>query len=315
MSNQSSKDNIIPSYAETLKEIGAELQRRKSVFLKRIVMLLWAPAVALIMLFIFAIKFQGWSSVDAFLEHQWIAYTSLALFVGTLCYYGVISFIFSIEKRLWIDAHFDEKHLDPKESWRIAKRLFIPALRLQLIAIAQYLFPALVVLAIVSFAYYYALTIPRFQNNDFVLILLAPISGVFAIYVFYLRIILRYVPFIFLDRIKTKSFSALGVLKEMRQLNNIAKKQTHVRTLTTYLSSIAATGGVSEVARYMQAGIGQNVHVSGKILGAFGRLFTEEVTKQTLSIAKIVTVYLLYKEVRRIAYGKEQEINEHIYKN
>lgn len=304
---------VIPSYKETIQEISRQLSLRKGTMTKRVIFMIWPPMLAVISLVLVNYAYKA-----GLLREDWqyiniLLVAIAAWIIFSIFYYYILSFIFDIEKKIWVDSFFDKKNLDPKDSWKIAKKLFWPYLRLQFEAFLRYLLPAIVAFFLFAVYILIPLTHQRWfieSSVSFAIVMLP--TFIIAIYFYYLRVILRYLPFVFLDRYGTDQFSYSGLFKEMRKLKKIESAKTHTRTLLANLSSDIFTGFSSVAGAGVQAGLGR-FGVVGEILGVSARMTGEEAAKQISAIGKIVTVYLLYQFARQQLYNEPQHINERLY--
>lgn len=313
MTDVTGVETIFPSYNETMQEIGRQLSLRRGTMTKRVIFMIWPPMLAVISLVLLNYFYKAGLLKDDWQYANILLVAIAAWILFSIFYYYILSFIFDIEKRIWVDSFFDKKNLDPKDSWKIAKRLFWPYLRLQFEAFLRYLLPAIV--AFFVFAVYVLTPLSRqrwFMENSVLPVIVMLPSFIMAIYFYYLRVILRYLPFVFLDRYGTDQFSYSGLFKEMRKLKKIEGAKTHTRTLLTHLSADIFTGFSSVAGAGVQAGLGQ-FGIVGKVLGVSARMTGEEAAKQVAAIGKIVTVYMLYQFARQQLYNEPQHINDGLY--
>lgn len=307
-------ESAIPSYKETLGEIGRQLGLRKKAMTRRVLFMIWPPIVAAVSLVVLSYTYKA-----GLLNENWKYMNVILAAIGvwllfSIIYYYILSFIFGIEKRIWVDSFFDKKNLDTKDSWRIAKKLFWPYLRLQFESFLRYVLPAIVIFYLVLFEVVVPLSRQSwFKESDVLPVVIMLPTFIIAIYFYYLRVILRYIPFVFLDRYGTDQFSYSGLFKEMRKLKKIESTRTHTRTLLAHLSSDIITGLTSAVGEKVQEGLGQFGAV-GKAFGVATRIMGEEVAKQTTAVGKIVAVYMLYQFARQKMYNEPQHINDQLYK-
>ena len=131
--------NSTYAYEGILQEIGKQIAQRKSLLLRRTILLVW-PFLALIVVQVVM------STREAKDMSLWLVLSIMGFIFFTICYACVMGAIFAIEKRIWVDSYFDKKNLTPSESWRIARRLLLPATRLVLrTALRYYFLPTLCV--------------------------------------------------------------------------------------------------------------------------------------------------------------------------
>jgi hypothetical protein len=305
MANEIAKfEESLPTYQETFQEIGRQIKSRKKMFLIRTLLIIWP----VILLFILKEIFINENTLmEMPLSNIITATLSIIL---TLFYYAVLSSIFNIEKRIWVDSFFDKEILTSAQSWRIAIRLFFPNLKLSLMILLRYILTAIIlcVLFIVIINFIILNRIPNiwiFWTNIFL------VTSLF-LYFYYLKVRLRYIYFIFLDSYNTENFSYTGVFKEMNKFNQKYKEVTTARTLLFILGSQLINSISSQVLSGLQAGLG-NFRIGGKILGSSMRIFGEELSKQLTSFSRMIAVYLLYKFIRSEIYGETQYTNRSVY--
>src|SRR5690349_1099067 len=120
-----------PQYAPILEEIGKHLKERKSLLLKRSLQIMWP----LFILFAYGTvlnNFYDLKSIADNHEQGLFAPIFIPLWIIwglSLIYILVMRSIFFVEKLIWIDSHFDGKNLEPRSSWKIAKKLFWPSIK------------------------------------------------------------------------------------------------------------------------------------------------------------------------------------------
>jgi len=309
------KNNINPiPYKEILQEAGKQLSSRKKILLRRVFLLAWPGMVMVVLLFIWRELIQGKILSE---NSPYLVPSSIFLgawLVFTLFYYAIFSSIFAIEKRLWIDSYFDQKKLEPKDSWRIAKKLLWPVIRMVWQLILRFYLPpfAIYFSLLVAFIYYFG-AISNIQISPIVSIII--ISGsllVLIIYFYYLRIRLRFVWFIFLDRYRKEGFLYKVFFREMDDLNKINKSEILKKTLLINLG----TDSLGIITNIMIEELQKGFSVFGKpgqLLGALFKSYSEIGAKQAISLGKIAAIYVLYTYARQVLYNQPREINENIY--
>jgi hypothetical protein len=238
-----------------------------------------------------------------------------ALLLLMVVYTTVVGFIFEIEKRIWVDSHFDEKSLDQKDSWRIAKALFWPAVVLRVkVALRYYFVPIVGLFVLLALSIYAVFSYYGNTNNVLLGIVIAFILFLItvAIYGYYLKIKLRYVWFIFLDSYG-RNYSYQAVIDEMDALNDIRKSET-------FKKSLIATIGTDSVNAISQVAIGtitQGLSMlgnTGKLVGSLANVYGKETSKQAADLGNIAAQYMLYRFTIKELYGEEQIVNDELYK-
>ena len=303
-----SQANPVSSYSDLLREAGAQLGTRKKLLALRTLLLIW-PVFIFAAVVLFGEKFFPQGKVpENFADPFWIAFliTGFLAFV----YYVFMSFIFEIEKRIWIDSFFDQRNLTSWESWRIARKLFFPTLGASWGILWRYYLPAFLVYAFLLVVF----VGNAFFSSDIVqdTIVLTGGAVLIMIYLVVVTMKLRFMWFVFLDRYGREAFSIKTLLMEMRALNAISKGEAFRKALVTELGSSALTVITKQMVRILQSGFGL-LGYGGKIFGAFFGIFGKEFTKQAVDLGKIAALYVLYRHARIILHGTSQEVNEYIY--
>ena len=308
------------TYQQILSEIGKHLNERKGLLFKRILLLTWPIIIVGVTTYLFL---QGIDIGVIDKETPYLPYyiggIGLMIFLSAI-YYWIASIIFEIEKRIWIDAHFDGKNLHPDESWNIAKSLFGPSVKLWFSLLFRYvLTPVLAFFVIIACSIF---LLPSTGSNvvglQIGLIAVGSISLV--IYFYFLRIRLRYLWFIFLDRYHDAGFSHDKIFTEVEELNEVNKSESFKKALVSQFGSDVAKSISNLIVQRLSsyvigAGVGLSrggMGILGGGLGSFGvvaRVLGEEGSKQITSYGKIIAFYLLYRQARQLKYG-EAQINQ-----
>lgn len=308
-------NSISITYKELLREAGRQLNYRKKIIFSRIFLLAWPVMVMMILLFVWRELIQR----KILFENSPYLIPSL-IFLGvwlvfTLFYYAIFSSIFAIEKRIWIVSYFDQKNLESKDSWRIAKRLLWPAIGIVgQIIIRFYLLPFVIYLfALVVFMYYFGV-ISNIPISPVLSIII--ISGgllALIIYFYFLKIKLRFIWFIFLDSYGKERFSYKMIFKEMKKMNEISENEIFKKTLLVNIGADSLEAITEMMIRELQKGFSV-FGKPGQLFGALFRSYSEVGTKQVISLGQIAAIYVLYRYAKLMLYNQPQEINENIYK-
>ncbi|MBC7766477.1 hypothetical protein H7Y21_00580 [Arenimonas sp.] len=315
---------MTPTYKEIIKEIGAQIKARKKLLILRTLTIMW-PVLLAILASYGATQVYGKEYIQAIVFSfptilYIIAYTVLAFI-----YIIVVSFIFEIEKRIWIDSFFDKKEISSSASWKLAKKLLWPAIVFRFNIFFKYYFTPLVLMLVIIFS-----PLIAYKNFDTFLtpniiyiyggIVLISIIA-FFIYNYYLRIKLRFSWFVFLDMYKGGTIPTHSIYEKMDLLNVTAKSEGFKKALilTVGVETIGAitnqlvvimTEGIKAVSMGIP-GIGQ----AGKMLGDITQVYGQALVRQVTSYAEIVSIYILYRTAHEQTFGKEQEVNEYMYGN
>lgn len=298
---EQTQPKLAPSYEQMVQEIGIHLKDRKGVFAKRILLLI-LPCLLLGILSYFSDPLKA--QINNELVLSIIVYGVILIFV-------VIGFvlnnIFYLEQLIWVDSYHDGKNLDPKSSWRIARRLFFPGLLFSIKLGFKYYVPPLIVSTFGSIAVIYIS-----YRMDLISTGVSAAIGfwiVLFIYYYYLNIKLRYAWFLFLDFYGQTTES---IFDEINKLNNYAKSETFKKALLATLGtdSIHALTQITIGTLSRSAGLLGNIGgVAGSVVGSYG----QEAARQLRGFALIVVYYMLYRYAREGLYGNSQTVNEKIY--
>ena len=306
---------MTPTYKEIIKEIGAQIKARKKLLILRTLTIMW-PVLLAILASYGATQVYGKEYIQAIVFSfptilYIIAYTVLAFI-----YIIVVSFIFEIEKRIWIDSFFDKKEISSSASWKLAKKLLWPAIVFRFNIFFKYYFTPLVLMLVIIFS-----PLLAYKNFDTFLtpniiyiyggIVLISIIA-FFIYNYYLRIKLRFSWFVFLDMYKGGTIPTHSIYEKMDLLNVTAKSEGFKKALilTVGVETIGAitnqlvvimTEGIKAVSMGIP-GIGQ----AGKMLGDITQVYGQALVRQVTSYAEIVSIYILYRTAHEQTFGKEQ---------
>jgi len=312
MENQA---NIPPTYKAMLEEMGNQLRSRKTLLLKRTLLISW-PYLLLIVAF-FVLDSQDGLGFNSFITEEnifmWLLAGAGVVFLSVV-YSVIVGFIFEIEKRIWVDAHFDNKHLEPKDSWRIAKKLFVPAFVMRFkIAFRYYVLPVIGFVAVVGIIVV-GLAQMGLGQAAVVATVLSPFLAIIGIIIFsyYIRTKLRYVWFIFLDKYGTE-YTHHQLIEEMNKLNTVSKSETFKKSLIANLG----TDSVNLLANVAIGTISHGMSMfgkGGKLLGNLTQAYGQALSRQAADLGNIAGQYLIYRFALKEVYGKEQVVNEELYR-
>lgn len=303
-----------PSYKEIIIQVGKQLALRKRDIFKRISLLSW-PFVILAG-FVYLTRANG--SFDLFYhrEPKLFLIISIVIIAVLVPYYFLISFIVNIEKHLWIDSSFDKRSIDSKTSWRLAWKLLFPVLGLTFQIMFRYYFPVIFVailgfmgLAFLSFNTNIVSLLPDIMWVPAICVLLVLIV---AIYFYLLRVKLRFIFFLFIDRFNKDSFTYSTLFNEMNQLNAVCKTENFKKALVINFGSDVLQNIVLVVLDAIQTGLKSVGQFSG-FIGTVAKPFAEESVRQIKSYARLSAIYLLYIQARSMLYNQPQEENKYIY--
>lgn len=306
------EDNILPSYKETLEEIGRQLKFRKKLLVKRTITIIWPIAIFFLLVFLFLYLFMR-MGMD-FLQ-SWI-WGPLAITLGVwllfaVIYYVTVAWIFSVERLVWVKSFFTKEQLSPEQSWRKAKKLSLPALSFtSKIFLRFYLLPLVGYIGFVIASVVILLQLKNAEN--FLLPILIIWIGVgipVAIYLYYLKVKkLKFIWFIFLDFHEDKKR-----FRELLEINNhfneIKESDVFKRSLTLNLGVDTVRHAIDTITmsvlrnlerfavrgaeRLQLPGLGIFAVAVGRIL----EVFTQELSGHITELSRSIAIYMLYQHV------------------
>lgn len=312
--NPQTLENNTLTYREILTGIGHQLASRKKDIFKRTLLLSW-PLTILAGVF-YVTKNNG--ALEQFLHSDPTMFLTVfvAVIVTLIPYYYFTSFFISIEKHLWIDSSFDKRPMDSKTSWHIAWKLLFPVAGLTLQVIFRYYIPSIIIVVAgffgLAFLVSQANAVSLLSNTDSLSIICIGLVLLVAVYFYLLRVHLRFVLFLFIDRFNKESFSYAALFQEMRKLNAVCKTDNFKKALVIHFGSDVFYSITLVVLEAIRVGL-NSLGSAGGFLGAVTRPVAEESARQVKSYARLTAIYLLYIQARSMLYNQEQEENEYIY--
>jgi hypothetical protein len=168
--------------------------------------------------------------------------------------------ISKIEQVVWLDSYFDGKKLTPQESWKIAKKLYVPWGKLQIkLFFRYYVWIIISAIASVVIVWNILLKFIDFISESTLLTLSAIMVAIIGISLIlitrYVKIKLSYAPFIFLDMYQGETSSSFWkeFFTELNQLNIVSKDQSFKKNVLLEIGADAAvTREIEKVAIFMQ---------------------------------------------------------------
>lgn len=300
-----------PTYTDILTSIGNQLKLRKKYLFLRTFMIVW-PFLLLAGSMLVARRFYTEDTLrDMFVTFPYVFYI-WGYVIAAAVYSAVVSFIFNIEKRIWIDSFFDKRDLTPAQSWNIAKRLFWPAVGFRIrLFIRYYLFPFALLLIVIAGSCVFMV------KNEY--IFLTPIGIVvgsliaYAIYTYYLNLRLRFSWFVFLDSYTGQSKEIDIIFQDMEKLHAITTGDNFVKAIVVDLGAASIEAVINTAVGLVS--LATNMTTGGSSRGILGiiQIFTKELARQIRSYAQIAGFYLLYMVARKELHGQEQHVNEYVY--
>ena len=303
---------LLPSYGQLLEEMGRQLNKRKLLLAKRIFLVVWPYLLLVIVGYIFNRFYDIEAIVSA---NSLLFFVCFGLYLLLAGIYSIIMrFILTIEKQIWVDSYFDNKNLEPKDSWRIARKLFWPGFKFRLRILIRFFFVpilvSLVVIIVIAYVSYQFINDSKLLPSVFISIVFLFAIG-FLIYSYYLKVKLRYSWFIFLDNFG-KSYTFEMVMTDLNKLNEVSKTETFKKSLIVNLGTDTVKGIALLAVRNISRGISA-LGSTGQLFGSLFRIYGEEMTRQVTDLANISAQYMMYRFARKAAYGEEQSVNESVY--
>lgn len=95
------ESNIAPSYGEIFNQIGIQLNSRKKLLAKRVLLITWP----ILLLVVVAFVLDKMGGQEAFSPDQWSIYMKIAIpyIILSVFYVSVARFIVRIEQQIWVD--------------------------------------------------------------------------------------------------------------------------------------------------------------------------------------------------------------------
>lgn len=300
-------------YKEIVGQIGQQLKDRQGLIAKRVAFIS-LPLIISATCLIYAnnigdgLNLSGGSTAV-------IAIIGLVTMVFTFPWAIIMGQIFKIERLIWIDSFFDNEKLDNKQSWKMAKKLFFPSVKLDiLIFLKYYLLAILAALGLVA-GYFALIAADVFEFNVGIFILMIILLPILVmIYSYFVKIRLRYVPFLLIDTFGSESFSTKALLKESKELNKVMKSDEFKKMLVTILGAEVLESAVNTIIGTMSGASSRAGGVAGAA-GAASGMYASEVVAVIRSYAQIVVYYIYYRVARQLKYGAAQVKNETLYKS
>lgn len=306
---QTKHATLPPSYTTIIQHIGEQLNKRGYSIFKRTLLIGW-PFI-LLAIVTYPVTEMGLDSFSAE-HHQMLLIATIVYCIPAFLYVMVMSFIFKIEKQIWVDSFFDNRNLELHQSWAIAKKIFWPALKLRLFLFFRYYLPPLLIFILIIPTWFAFLqNEPPANQSKFMILMLYLIAVlpfiVIAIYFYLIRIKLRYTWFIFLDTYGS-NYSIKTLINDMHRLNNVSKTESFKKSLMANLG----TDLLNTALGNMIAGM-TKWGTAGGMLGGATNVYAESATRHTTEYSNITVQYMLYRFARQEMYGEEQKINEELY--
>jgi hypothetical protein len=310
------------TYREIFTEISRQISNRKKIIIQRALLITWPLILCVITMFVYN-QITG-VGIDILISSSVsnMIITGMIFFL-ILIYTIIMSSILRIEKMIWVDSFFDKKNLTTKGSFTVSRKLFWPFLKLGVVIFFRYYFWVwLSIPAIIIISAFIISPLGLSENGKLLIFMITYITmiiGVFSL-LYFLRIKLRYIRFIFLDSYKGTSMNISNVITTNKQLNQIFKSESFKKALFSQLGVDSAQAITNMVTNSLSSLLSSG----GSMLGGFGgesvkavagvaNMYAKEYARQIADLSRVVSMYVLYREALKQLTGNEQIDNEYIY--
>ncbi len=305
------------TFTEVAKQIFARLNERKYLLLQRALLAVWPGLVTLAVAYAFwgnavANEDAGaeliWASVQARPMEGWIVG---ALVVLSAVYGALANAVLSIERLVWVDSFFDGKNLTPRESLRVARRLFPSAVRLWLWSFGRYWLAPLAFLVLAPIVLLFAGYAGAFDGL-FVAIAILGAFVAFAVWSYFLTVKTRNLWFLFLDHHDGERADTAAIPAELDRINRETKTKEFLKYIGSTVGVDSFAGLVKMVAQLGAQASGASRVLDRTVLGQGVKMYGQAVAAQAQSFARTIAAYVFYRAAcQRLGLG--QKINERVY--
>lgn len=316
--------DALPKYGDMLRGVGAQLADRKMLIIKR-TFLISAPL--LLTVFALAIGAPLLEATDdsqkelftRMLERPEFLPIAIAWIVFVFTYTFVMRVIYSLEKLIWIDAHFDGRPLTSAQSWRVARRLAIPHFFMRCAVLFLYVVLPITLLIASCVGFY------RVVGIDELVVLLAgvflpmayipPIAFIVIYFVwhfFFAALPLRLSGFLFLDEYGD-NFSITGYIASLNGLARAKRGGALKRVLAADFGVGSFNVLIGMTTNMLRAGAKAALPPAAAPGGHFIVVFGQSTTREILAFAKLAAYYMVYRALQKDRTGKEQHVNTYVY--
>ncbi|OGE79722.1 MAG: hypothetical protein A2660_01530 [Candidatus Doudnabacteria bacterium RIFCSPHIGHO2_01_FULL_45_18] len=325
---QVDKEQLNPTWNLIFQEIGKQLHDRSGLLAKR-VLLIFIPALVIIFLIQLLARISTQSSFGSISIQLFVS--GVLTVVVVLFITAILNSILKIEQVIWLDSYFDGKNLTPKESWRIARKLYWAWSYVQFKLFYRYYLWVILAFVGLSVLGFYTFAVSDFAKSAsggilglLAFIFIVILGSVSLFLTRYLKIKLSYIPFIFLDRYHGESVHSSdfwnGFFSEMRELNKLSQGDSFNKNVMLEIGADLAMTVVEHVAGQIQYGFelagGVLPSGVGAAVAAAGTTVTRgiaEVGHRIILFAKLTGRYVLYRYAFQKMHNKPYNINEYIY--
>ena len=289
------------SYSEIIADIGRSLKDRQKDLFKRILLISWPVIVLSVAVYLYSISSWKLSELPQGINPVMWILLGVAIIALVFLYYSVVSFVFAIEKHLWIRSFFRNQQLNSKESWRIAWGLFGAIVELGIrVFLRYYLFLLIVIPFAIILFYQFAPAVGMDASSyakEYMIFYGILVVGTLA-YLAVIALKLRFAFFLFLDKRDTDSpFTYSTFFRDMNALNKIAGSDSIKKVLVADIGAGTVRSITTFAIRQFSGGI-QSLGSAAGVFGAALRPFGEESVRQFTSFARLTAVYVLYDKAK-----------------
>ncbi|MEI8339896.1 MAG: hypothetical protein WCF94_04525 [bacterium] len=297
------------NYQSLISEMGNQIALRKWDLIKRSI-LISIPFLSFIIVTFILFKFSYFGTEEE-IKSGMIDKVHL-IYVGIFFVFcGVVDFVlratFYVEKLIWINSFFDDKKLTLGQSWSISKKMLWSFVFFRFYLICKYYLVPILIYIVAS------VILGIFIHLGVVILLILALPIIVLIYgYFYLRIKLRFGPFVFLQKYGL-GLNYSSLVSEMEKLNDFAGSESYKKALVTNMGTDSLTVITNTVVNSMTSGLSAFKSESLGVIGGVIGSVVKETSSQALKFANLTVVYILYIQAKEIA-GIDKTANENIYK-
>lgn len=308
----------IPGYQEIVNQVLAELNKRKGILFKRVVLTVIPFLIGVIVLYMSSyIPSSGDGETVDIASPQTIAMIVGGVFlliIGPI-WAAITGRIFRTERIIWIDSFFDKVELDTTQSWAIAKKLFWPSVWLELAIFFRYYFIVIAVCIVLVVGGVVLSTQLDTEVRGWVILgtIFIPLIAA-IIYTYLLNIRLRYIWFVFIDLYGTPEFSHAAIYARMNELNKRLNQEDFKKLITTTIG-LDVVGAGANFALDGATSLMSKFGGPGKLIASITSIIGGSMIAVSKDYAKQVSYYMFYKLARQSLYGANDKGSTSLYTN
>jgi hypothetical protein len=299
-------------YKDMLAAAADQIQQRAGLLSKRVFLVTW-PFLVLVGIDALGLSIPSEKIPPSLALSFWVVFIIFAAAYGL-----VMGLIFSMEKRIWIDSYFDGRNLTPEESWRIARRLLSPMLKIIGATFLRYfMLPLLSVIAGIVFIFAPFWNYLALNGSDAHAVLALIGVGLVAVvplaFTYVISVKIRFLPFLFLDTYGS-GISTQDLFAELKKLNSVATSDSVTKTIVADFGAATVSGLSTVLIGSLESHVTSQLDVGARVMGRVASAYTSSAASSMASLGREAAVYLLYRYARESFYQKPQEINEALYR-